>query len=667
MLKSSVTSPMKIDHRTGSTVLLSASMALVFYLACILKLIPPLASMIAGITVLLCVLAVRISLHHKPLNMKQDSVLLSFAALFIPLSIIVSPVPAHSMAAAGVLVLGIAAMYVTEMWLAYEAGTKRVVFFSVSLTLVFGLLGLLGMEHIGKFPILDFVVDYPVANVLPGIPETGFAANETGGLAAMLFPLLFVTTLMQHKLGIKPWLRAMLIVAFVLVLLVLLSSQSRGAMLAAALGLIVALAFSGKSARIVLGVFLAMVVAGIAFVGIDQLTGILSYHRRFDSIFPLLSGRIEIWERAWNLFTDLPLHGIGLDSINTVLPRVYPFGYIAKSAALEDAHNLPLQCFLDFGLVGGMLFLIFIAGLGIQIIRAYRASESRSIQRILIASIGGSFVAYLLFNTTDAVALSSPAMVVVFVFFALIRSSCLDTAGTNVHRFWLYAASGFVLASIIAGFAISPIADQLYKSKCIRNMINGEQSVSLSLHLDIQQSSSDLWYSSLVARKLQEREQFNEQWQALAVKAPRYIPFMENFETSDTSLAKQILHANPSSVDAMFWRARSVRYTNPAESVPLFRQGLSGDSLNGWAWLQYGDALLAIGDTAAAYGAFSKACYLDDPGLNGCWRAAQTAEALGFYSKAIHWYETSNFTGAKKEVSRLRKQRMRQQERERSE
>lgn len=52
-------------------------------------------------------------------------------------------------------------------------------------------------------------------------------------------------------------------------------------------------------------------------------------------------------------------------------------------------------------------------------------------------------------------------------------------------------------------------------------------------------------------------------------------------------------------------------------------------------------------DALAALGAYEQSCNQGDPGANGCWKAGQTAEAMGDILLAIELYQASYYPAAR--------------------
>ena len=145
------------------------------------------------------------------------------------------------------------------------------------------------------------------------------APNEVGGALACVVPLSVVVTLTPRP----AWMWALAILRAGFLVVALLLTQSRGAIVAVASVLVLgAMWRSGRRFRpwLVGGLALAACVALMLF-GSAALQHLL-LDDASDSPVRSLFGRMEIWKRGLAMLADRPITGIGLNGFAVLLPQV---------------------------------------------------------------------------------------------------------------------------------------------------------------------------------------------------------------------------------------------------------------------------------------------------------------------------------------------------------
>jgi hypothetical protein len=93
--------------------------------------------------------------------------------------------------------------------------------------------------------------------------------------------------------------------------------------------------------------------------------------------------RSDLWRVAWDQFEDHPVAGAGAGS--------YEFAYYRDRHTdrnLDDAHSLPLRLLADTGLVGALLFFVWLVGAGTAVARlAGRVGEG---ERVWVAGLSAA-------------------------------------------------------------------------------------------------------------------------------------------------------------------------------------------------------------------------------------------------------------------------------------
>ncbi|SDG74058.1 O-antigen ligase family protein [Alloyangia pacifica] len=181
----------------------------------------------------------------------------------------------------------------------------------------------------------------------------------------------------------------------------LLATQSRGALIGLALGLIVlSTSFTRKQflAAGMIGVLVVMLAGAVASDElIERFTSILSTATEGEAQDTSTEGRLASWTVAYNLFNEHPWFGVGQGNFKAYYQNgALDDGLIFRGEG-RSTHSLYLELLTELGLVGLMMFLGIAAMGAVNFFRA--AAVARSVgdelmARRLIAFCGG-FVGYL--------------------------------------------------------------------------------------------------------------------------------------------------------------------------------------------------------------------------------------------------------------------------------
>ncbi len=169
-----------------------------------------------------------------------------------------------------------------------------------------------------------------------------------GALAALMLlfiPLSFTLSVVGR--GSKRWFFGAMTLLF---FLALLATQSVGAFVALILAGLAVLAYRKSRAGIIS-------VLAVGWVAVAGVIGIRGFQHWDVSSF---SGRIGLWEHAFQLFLKHPFWGSGLGTFGEDYQQA---GYPLDSGASKYAHNLLLQLLVETGLVGTLLFLAALFGI----------------------------------------------------------------------------------------------------------------------------------------------------------------------------------------------------------------------------------------------------------------------------------------------------------------
>ncbi|MDD7362572.1 MAG: O-antigen ligase family protein [Peptoniphilus sp.] len=178
--------------------------------------------------------------------------------------------------------------------------------------------------------------------------------------------------------------RLTFIAMFLINLLALFMTMSRGGWLGLAVAAFVFLFIVRKELLL-----LAIPISGVVIAALPQT--IIS---RFMTIFNLrdtsTSYRFKIWEVTGKVIHDHFLIGLGLGH----LPFKYTFERYIRTMPIYHAHNTFIQIFAEIGLVGFILFLIFIVAIFINLWR-YPLKSEDPYMRVMGAAMTASFAGML--------------------------------------------------------------------------------------------------------------------------------------------------------------------------------------------------------------------------------------------------------------------------------
>ncbi len=242
--------------------------------------------------------------------------------------------------------------------------------------------------------------------------------NVLAGYLVLLFPLT-VSGLMKRG---KPPARFGRMLIFGIFLAAIIYTWSRGAWVGVVISLSLFI-FALNPATIYL--LLPMLIAFPFFM--HYAPGAIGF--RFSSIMSMadssISYRLSIWQGSFAMAGEHFLSGIGVGS--EAFSSVYPLYAPAGAETAPHAHNLLLQYFCEFGILGPLVFLLFVFFFFGCVI-SHQKEESYDDFRLLGLGIGCGVVALLVNGAFDYVFYNSR---ILFLFFVLVG---IMSALTRVGR-----------------------------------------------------------------------------------------------------------------------------------------------------------------------------------------------------------------------------------------
>ena len=338
--------------------------------------------------------------------------------LALAVGVLASADPADTLSKATGVVLGLAVW----RFVVIAAGRRGHIGVAVVLLLLiclgFSLTGIANLRELPKIPFL--VAANPFRNLpLSGLDRLATHPNQLAALIGLFLPLLVsLLAAPPRRLAAPLWRLAPALVAL-LVVAILILTQSRGGWIAAIAGLYVLLLLwaavlpPSRARRALRWIALAgalVVVAGVLWIGPGTLWELWLNPPEETALGTLatLDLRRKMWPWAVTAIGDFPFTGVGLGAFRQVAFRLYPLP-IWPDYDMGHAHNIFLQTALDVGLPGLVAYvavLFVAAAVGWRVAR--RDPGFRPVSLGLLAGL----VALHVFGLADALVLGAkPALV----------------------------------------------------------------------------------------------------------------------------------------------------------------------------------------------------------------------------------------------------------------
>lgn len=278
--------------------------------------------------------------------------------LMIPVTLWASAIPDKTSTQVYRTLTGIALYYSIVNWAVTSARLRLLVIGAVLAGLFLALISLISVE-------------WPTSGKLTFIPASLYdrfvllvsdTANPNVMAGNLVLFLPFALGLLLFGWGQLRWFEYILAVLALLAMgIVLFMTQSRGALMALAVVLVLIMPLRWRRWGWLLS--LAIVIAGVIALqslGVSMTLDILIASDTLAS----LEGRLEVWSRALYMIQDFPFTGVGMGLYGEMADLLYPF-FIHSPGTVEHAHNLFLQVAVDLGIPGliawGAILMVVIA------------------------------------------------------------------------------------------------------------------------------------------------------------------------------------------------------------------------------------------------------------------------------------------------------------------
>lgn len=248
-------------------------------------------------------------------------------------------------------------------------------------------------------------------SLIRGLPGSGvprasdlFNPRWVGITMGVLAPVFFALLAWRER----PWLRALVLLAFLVAIGTLLLTQSVQGLLGLVAGTYVVLLYINRRFWLLLPLGILIAAGLIIWKGpVDLGTALLS---RDNPVGVAVVLRLDIWSRAWAMLQDMPFTGIGLNTFPLIQSQFYT-GYLIGPE--PHAHNLYLQTMLDLGLPGLAAFLWFVVVWIVQVLKGIAQASMTANRFLLIGALAG-IVSYLAHGFIDAMMLGAKPTIVVW-------------------------------------------------------------------------------------------------------------------------------------------------------------------------------------------------------------------------------------------------------------
>ena len=321
--------------------------------------------------------------------------------LTIPIGLLLLWLPVNYWAAAdktlaldavGYLLFGIALYFAFINWPPAEKRPQLIAWFI--LTMGFGLaltapfLSNLGLSSLYRLPGIS-----PYLKQLADMTPGNINENRMAGALVVILPLYVAVAFHKQQ---RFWLRLLWGSGALLILGLLILSQSRAALFAAVVGLAVLLIL--RWPRFLYLTPLVLLAAGI---GLYQFDPDLLLASQNQNIVGGWDSRLELWSRGIYAITDFAFTGLGIGNFQRVIPILYPLFLVSPDTVVEHVHNLFLQVGLDLGFPGLIAYLALFINVFLFLWLILRTKE-RTLSWLLAAGVAAGLLSMFVQGIVDA-------------------------------------------------------------------------------------------------------------------------------------------------------------------------------------------------------------------------------------------------------------------------
>lgn len=193
--------------------------------------------------------------------------------------------------------------------------------------------------------------------------------NVMAGILAILLPCS-LAPLLFSGLRLQRLDMSLAALTTIMVVLVMVLTQSRGGILALGVIIVLLIILRWKKGWIIISSFILLLFAWIVWLGPERAINVVFANTALVGI----DGRLEVWSRAVYIIRDFPFTGAGIGTYTRVVDLLYPlFTYFPDTVV--HAHNLFLQIAVDLGIPGLIAWLAIWILITVTAIRLYRSAR----------------------------------------------------------------------------------------------------------------------------------------------------------------------------------------------------------------------------------------------------------------------------------------------------
>ena len=453
----------------------------------------------------------------------------------------------------------------------------------------------------------------------------GFSINHNqlaGALVLLLLPGIFS----WRRVGSRTY-RALIGAVLLLMMVVLLLTQSRNGILSLALGLVGGLLWQRGRFRLLLALFLLLLLLPLLVGALPPEVG-QPFGRSLDTLDggskagPAADqswlARLEMWSAAIRLLGDYPVLGAGLYTFESTSRANEIYHSIRPDVAFSHAHNLWLQTGAGLGWPGWLAAVLLWLAVLVNLARATRAASPTA--RWPGVALAASLCGYFTFNAFDVLALEQRAGLLVWLLLALVAIFVHHHSSRphSDHDRYLHLTPLLLLLFLSPWLPRNLANLQLDRGRLANRP--GQLPPGSSL------AAGDYRRLGLL-RALQGQEKAALQaWQL----DPQAVPFLEKqglrayFQEEDAGAALQwygrALALDPAAATVYYWQGEAYEQLGRQEAALRcytravahgHGQTLFGRNLPALAWEQQGRILARKGEWQAAAAAFATAVALE--------------------------------------------------------
>jgi len=321
---------------------------------------------------------------------------IALLALMAPINVWASVSPDVTLEAIYRLLTGIALYYVIVNWVNSTDRLPWLAWGTIVTGFLLALVALVGVKWSAEGELFrGFVLFY---DRLPLLVPDSVNPNVMAGALVVLFPCALALLLFGGWQSSWPQ-RVLIIAGAVLMLGVLILTQSRGGWMGLAISLIIITLLRWRWGKWLILVIAAAGIVVIRWLGVVPVLNVLMLNNTLGG----LDTRLEVWSRALYMIEDFPITGIGMGLFEEVAGLLYPFFTVSRE--VPHAHNLFLQVAVDMGVPGLIAWLAIwmLAILGAWQVYRYGCSTSNRTLAGLGVGLLCSQIALAVHGTVDAV------------------------------------------------------------------------------------------------------------------------------------------------------------------------------------------------------------------------------------------------------------------------